>query len=52
MPIAAIPQGVEIRKISAVQKRALDELLKHQKEQSLLQTAMVALIPSVTTTFF
>ena len=48
MPIAAIPQGVEIRKISSVQKRALDELLKQQKEQSLLQTAMVALIPSFT----
>ena len=48
MPIAAIPQGVEIRKISSVQKSALDELLKQQKAQSLLQTAMVALIPSVT----
>jgi hypothetical protein len=48
MPIAAIPQGVEIRKISSVKKRALDELLKHQKEQTLLQTAMVALIPSAT----
>ena len=48
MPIAAIPQGVEIRKISAVQKRALDELLKQQKDQTLLQTAMVALIPSIT----
>jgi len=48
MPIAAIPQGVEIRKISSVQKRALDELLRQQKEQTLLQSAMVALIPSVT----
>ena len=42
MPITAIPQGVEIRKITAVQKRALDELLGKQKETSLLQT----LIPS------
>jgi hypothetical protein len=44
MPIAAIPQGVEIRKISAVQKRALDELLGKQKETSLIET----LIPSLT----
>ena len=42
MPITAIPAGVEIRKITAVQKRALDELLGKQKETSLLQT----LIPS------
>ena len=48
MPITAIPQGVEIRKISSVQKKALDDLLKQQKEHSLLQTAMVALIPSIT----
>ena len=40
MPIAAIPQGVEIRKISAVQKRALDDLLGRQKETTLLQTAI------------
>ena len=44
MPITAIPQGVEIRKITAVQKRALDELLGKQKETSLMQT----LIPSFT----
>ena len=44
MPITAIPQGVEIRKITAVQKRALDELLGKQKETSILQT----LIPSIT----
>jgi len=44
MPIAAIPAGVEIRKISAVQKHALDELLGKQKEATLLQT----LIPSFT----
>ena len=48
MPIAAIPQGVEIRKISAVQKRALDELLKQQKDQTLLQSAIVTLVPSFT----
>ena len=43
MPIAAIPAGVEIRKISSVQKRALDELLKNQKDSDLLAT----LIPTV-----
>ena len=48
MPIAAIPQGVEIRKISSVQKRALDELLKQQKDQTLLQSAIVTLVPSFT----
>ena len=44
MPITAIPAGVEIRKITAIQKRALDELLGKQKETSLMQT----LIPSFT----
>ena len=48
MPIAAIPQGVEIRKITANQKRALDELLKQQKDQTLLQSAIVTLVPSFT----
>jgi hypothetical protein len=43
MPIAAIPAGVEIRKISSVQKKALDELLKNQKDSDLLAT----LIPTV-----
>ena len=28
MPIAAIPQGIELRKISAGQQKAVDELLK------------------------
>ena len=40
MPIAAIPQGVELRKISAVQKRALDDLLNKQKESTILKTAI------------
>ena len=47
MPIAAIPAGVEIRKISAVQKRALDELLGKQKETTLLQTAIRVGFPTV-----
>ena len=36
MPITAVPQGVELRKISAVQKRALHELLSKQRENNLL----------------
>jgi hypothetical protein len=47
MPIAAIPQGVELRKITPTQKNALDDLLKKQKEGSLLQTAVAVTIPSV-----
>jgi len=47
VPIAAIPQGVELRKISAVQKKALDDLLNKQKETSLLQTGISVLIPSL-----
>ena len=47
MPIAAIPQGVELRKITPTQKNALDDLLKKQKEGSLLQTAIAVTIPSV-----
>ena len=40
MPIAAIPPGIELRKISAVQQKAVDELLKKQKETSLLNSAI------------
>lgn len=47
MPIAAIPAGVEIRKISAVQKRALDELLKKQKETDLQNEIVTTVIPTV-----
>jgi len=42
MPIAAIPQGIELRKISATQQKAIDELLKKQKETSLLNSAIPA----------
>ncbi len=42
MPIAAIPQGIELRKISSVQQKAIDELLKKQKETSLLTSAIPA----------
>ena len=47
MPIAAIPPGVELRKISAVQKRALDDLIKKQKDSSLLRTTAMVAIPSL-----
>jgi hypothetical protein len=40
MPIAAVPQGIELRKISSYQKKALDELIKSQKESSLLNSAI------------
>jgi len=40
MPIAAIPPGIELRKISATQQKAVDELLKKQKETSLLNSAI------------
>jgi len=44
MPITAIPQGIELRKISSTQKKAIDELLKKQKETSLLNTAIPATV--------
>jgi len=47
MPITAVPQGVELRKISAVQKRALDELLSKQRENNLLETTISTAIPAL-----
>ena len=47
MPIAAIPQGVELRKISAVQQRALDKLVESQNGTSLKNTALAVGIPSI-----
>jgi len=47
MPITAIPKGVELRKITAVQKRALDELITKERGSSALTTALVVGIPSV-----
>ena len=45
MPITAIPKDVELRKISAVQKKALDDLLSKQRENTLLETVISATIP-------
>jgi len=46
MPITAIPKDVELRKISAVQKKALDDLLSKQRENTLLETVISATIPA------
>jgi hypothetical protein len=47
MPIAAIPSGVEIKTITAGQKRALDELLGKERENSTISTALMVGIPSI-----
>ena len=44
MPITAIPKGVDLRKITPVQKRALDELLAKERGTSALTTAIQRLI--------
>ena len=40
MPIAAIPPGIELRKISATQKKAVDELIKKQQDSTLWNSAI------------
>ena len=47
MPITAIPPGVEIKTITAGQKRALDELLSKERENSSISTALMVGIPSI-----
>ena len=47
MPITAIPQGVELRKLTAVQKRALDELITKERGSNALTTAILVGIPSI-----
>ena len=47
MPITAIPAGVEIRKITAVQKRALDELMSKQNTTSTKTTALAVGLPAI-----
>ena len=47
MPITAIPKGVELRKITAVQKRALDELITKERGNSALTTTILVGIPSI-----
>ena len=47
MPITAIPKGVELRKITSVQKRALDELITKERGSSALTTAIIVGVPSI-----
>jgi len=47
MPITAIPKGVDLRKITPVQKRALDELLAKERGTSALTTAILVGVPSI-----
>jgi len=47
MPIAAIPPGVEIRKLSAVQNKALNKLMESQNGSSSKNTALAVGIPTV-----
>jgi hypothetical protein len=47
MPITAIPAGIELRKISVTQKKALDELLQKQNGMSVLNTAILVGIPAL-----
>jgi len=47
MPIAAVPAGVELRKISATQKRALDELLKQESGNSTFNTGLLVGVPAL-----
>ena len=50
MPIAAIPPGVEIRKLSAVQNKALQKLLENQNGTSTKNTALAVGIPTIALT--
>jgi len=47
MPIVAIPPGVELRKISAVQKKALDELVKNTNGSTTKNTAILVGVPAL-----
>ena len=47
MPITAIPKGVELRKLTAVQRRALDELITKERGSNALTTAGSAILAYV-----
>ena len=47
MPITAIPPGVVIKTITPAQKRALDELLGKERDNSAISTALMVGIPSI-----
>ena len=47
MGISAIPPGVEIKKLTKTQERALDKLLKAQRDENTLQTAIRVAVPTL-----
>jgi len=47
MAIAAIPPGVEIKKLTPTQQKALDKLLQQQRDENTLQTALRVAIPTL-----
>jgi hypothetical protein len=47
MAIAAIPPGVEIKKLTPTQQKALDKLLQQQRDENTLQTAIRVAIPTL-----
>jgi hypothetical protein len=47
MAIVAIPRGVEITKVTKAQERALDKLLKAQRDENTIQTAIRVAIPTL-----
>jgi len=47
MAIVAIPRGVEITKVTKAQERALDKLLKAQRDENTIQTAIRVAIPTI-----
>ena len=47
MGISAIPPGVEIRQLTPMQERALDKLLKAQRDENTLQTAIRVAVPTL-----
>ena len=47
MPITAIPRGVELRKITPTQKKALDDLITKERGSNALTTAILVGIPSI-----
>ena len=47
MGISAIPPGVEIKKLTPMQERAFDKLLKAQRDENTLQTAIRVAVPTL-----
>jgi len=47
MPIAAVPAGVDIRKLTATQAKALEKFVKDSGDNSLARTALLVGIPTL-----